>query len=80
MKRTAEIPIGVQVGKVVELTRDDAKELSERAYQLQVLVKHQKPGWFAAYVMTVNQINRCIRNAISRSHGLAEGRTSSADR
>ena len=70
MKRAAAVPhnLNVQVGMTVEVTRDDARELAERAYQLQVLVKHMKPGWFAAYVMTVNQINRLIRNVVAKSH------------
>lgn len=70
MRRAAEVPVGlnVQVGLTCEVTRDEARALTERAYQLQVLTRHQKPGWFAAYVMTMNEINRTIRNIVQRAH------------
>lgn len=70
MRRAAEVPnpLSVSLGKMVEITRDEARFFTEKSYQLQVLTKHQKPGWFAAYVMSLNEMNRAVRRIVQRAH------------
>lgn len=58
----------VQVGQLVELTREEQRELEEASALLYSLARHRKRGWFTPYVQTVTKVNRLIRSAVSRSH------------
>ena len=58
----------VTVGRLVELTRDEAREIKVRSAELYRLTTHQRPGWFAAYVQHHTAVSRLIRAAVGRSH------------
>lgn len=67
---SAGLPSGatVQVGKVVELTRQEQRELEELSEVLRRLSRARQKGWFLPFVQTVTRINRLIHSAVGRSH------------
>lgn len=58
----------VQVGRVVELTREEQRELQELAEVLRRLSSHRQKGWFLPFVQALTRVNRLVHRAVGRSH------------
>lgn len=67
--RVEKIPGGsVMVGRVVELTEQERRELAELAELLAKLGRTQRKGWFTPFVQSLARVNRLVQGAVGRSH------------
>jgi hypothetical protein len=58
----------VQVGRVVEFTRDELLEIHLLADRMRTLSRRQALGWLTPFVQDLTRLNRLIHSAVSRSH------------
>jgi hypothetical protein len=61
-------PLEIRLGRVVEIPREEARRLGELTYEAQRIVRHQRVGWFAAYMACLNEQNRICKRLIGLSH------------
>ena len=60
--------LDVKLGTVVELSRDELREIHNLTRELERLSRFQRPGWLARYVPVLTRLNRTLRRAVERSH------------
>lgn len=56
------------VGKVVELSEAERRDLAHLAEVMFRRSRRQEPGWLAEYVKAMTRANRIIHEAVTRSH------------
>ncbi len=58
----------VHVGKAVEVTAGEARQLRECAIEMERLSDHQSPGWFLAYMRAHKLAHKTLHIILARSH------------
>ena len=62
----------IYLGRPVEITADERRELHERAIAMQAATEDHRPGWFMKYVRAHSGAHHVLRKIYQRSHEQAE--------
>jgi len=60
--------LNVKVGTVVEITREESRQIDMLARSMSSLARSQKKGWLLPFVQAHTQLSRIIHAAVTRSH------------
>jgi hypothetical protein len=60
--------VGVKVGRMVELTEDERRQIRDLSDSMRRLAHFQRTGWFASFVQHQTRLNRLLRAVVGRSH------------
>ncbi len=63
-----ESSLSVQVGALLEVTREEQLELAELAAAMRAVTMIRSKGWLEEFVRAHTQAARVLRGAISRAH------------
>lgn len=58
----------VTVGRMVEVTREEARQLEELAGAMASHTRHRRVGWFFAFLRAHKEAHRVINRIFERAH------------